>query len=65
VLSYPLLPDHYINTQLIENHWDDILRLLASLKLGKTTAFQILKRLNSYTKQNPLYKALKEFGKIL
>jgi TnpA family transposase len=39
--------------------------MIASLKLGKTSAFQLLKRLNSYTKQNPLYKALKEFGKII
>ena len=64
-LGYQLLPDHYINVELIEGHWEDILRVIASLKLGKTSAFQILKRLNSYAKQNPLYKALKEFGKII
>ena len=38
---------------------------MASLKLGKTSAFQILKRLNSCTKQNPLCKVLNEFGKII
>ena len=38
---------------------------MASLKLGKTTAEQILKQLNSYSQQNPLQRAMKEFGKII
>jgi|GEM_PF-1129721 TnpA family transposase len=45
-LNYDLLPDHYINEKLIHDHWDDMLRLMVSLKLGKTTAFQVLKRMN-------------------
>ena len=44
---------------------DDILRVMASLKLGKTTTEQILKQLNSYSQQNPLQRAMKEFGKII
>ena len=64
-LDYKLIPDHTINTALIEKHWDDILRVMVSLKLGKTTAEQVLKRLNSYSQQNPLQKAMKEFGKII
>ena len=63
--GYVLLPDHYISEKLIETHWDDMLRVMVSLKLGKTTAFQVLKRMNSYAKQNPLQKAFKEFGKII
>jgi hypothetical protein len=27
-LDYPLIPDHTINTTLIEKHWDDILRVM-------------------------------------
>ena len=38
---------------------------MASLKLGKTTAEQVLKWLNSYSQQNPLQRAMKEFGKII
>ena len=64
-LDYKLIPDHTINTTLIERYWDDILRVMASLKLGKTTAEQVLKRLNSYSQQNPLQRAMKEFGKII
>jgi TnpA family transposase len=63
--EYQLLPDHSINTAIIEQQWDDILRVIASLKLGKTTAEQVLKRLNSFTLQNPLQRAMKEFGKII
>ena len=47
-LGYKLLPDHYINTSYIKEHWDDILRIMVSLKLGKTTAFQLLKKLNNH-----------------
>jgi len=50
---------------LQDDYYADILRLLASLKLGKTSAFHILKQLNSYAKPNPLYRALKELGKII
>jgi TnpA family transposase len=41
-----------------------MLRFMATIKLKKTTASQLFRRLNSYSKQHPLYKALKEFGKI-
>lgn len=36
-----------------------------TIKLKEATASQLFKRLNSYAKQHPLYKALKEFGKII
>ncbi len=63
--NYKILPDYTINTQLIEENWDDILRLVATIKLKETTASQILKRLSSYAKDHPLYKGLKEFGKLI
>jgi TnpA family transposase len=62
--GYQALPDAYIDTELIEAHWDDILRFVATIKLKHTTASQLFKRLNSYSRQHPLYQALKEFGKI-
>ena len=57
-------PHHYIKEELIEPQWDEILRFVATIKLKVTTASQLFRRLNSYSKQHPLYKALKEFGKI-
>ena len=38
-LDYEIIPDHYINKKLMEDHWDDILRVIISLKLGRTSAF--------------------------
>lgn len=65
-LNYPILPKDRIKIRLIEKYWDEILRLLVSIKLGETTASQVFKRLNSYSKNdNPLYLALKEFGRII
>lgn len=57
-------PHKYINEELIEAQWDDVLRFNATIRLKVTTASQLFRRLNSYSKQHPLYKALKEFGKI-
>jgi TnpA family transposase len=64
-LGYQLLPTKYLDKDEIIDSWDDILRLMVSLKLGKTTAYQVFKRLNSYAKQNPLEAAFKEFGRII
>ena len=59
-----LLPDRYIRETLIEEQWDEILRFIATLRLKVATASQLFRRLNSYSRQHPLYQALKEFGKI-
>jgi len=63
--NYKILPDRYISQALIEDNWDDVLRLMVTIKLKEATASQILKRLSSYAKQNPLYRAVKEFGRII
>lgn len=63
--NYKILPSEYIDEKIIEDNWDDILRLMATIKLKYSSASQIFKRLSSYAKQNPLYKALKEFGRII
>ncbi len=64
-LGHDILPDAYIDTELITEHWDSILRFIATIKLKHTTATQLFKRFNSYAKQHTLYRALKEFGKII
>ena len=63
--GYAIVPSRTINQKLIAEHWDDILRFMATIKLRHTTASQLFRRLSSYAKDNPLYKALKEFGRIL
>jgi len=62
--GWKIKPGKYINRKVIEDNWDDILRLIATIKLKETTASDIFRRLNSYSRQHPLYQALKAFGQI-
>ncbi|MEW6558175.1 MAG: Tn3 family transposase [Elusimicrobiota bacterium] len=64
-LAYKIRSQKKINTKIIEKNWDNILRFVATIKLKHTTASQLLHRLNSYSKQHPLYQALREFGRII
>ena len=59
-----LLPHRVIREALIEPQWDEVLRFIATIRLKVASASQLFKRLNSYSKQHPLYQALKEFGKL-
>jgi len=64
-LGYKVLPKKRINTKIIHEQWDNILRLIATIKLKETTASQLFKRLSSYSRQHPLYQALKQVGRII
>ncbi len=59
----PLLGDK-INVKLIEESWDEILRLASSIRTGTVTASLMLKKLASYPRQNRLALALRELGRI-
>lgn len=63
--KYKLLPDRKINFDLIETEWDNLLRLATSIKLGICSGSQILKRLNSYSRKNKFYQALRELGRLV
>jgi TnpA family transposase len=53
-----------IATRAIEENWDEILRLAASIKSGTVSASLIMRKLAAYPRQNSLAKALAELGKI-
>ena len=53
-----------LNIKLIEDYWDDILRLASSIRQGSVTASLILRKLGSYPRQNGLALALREFGRL-
>lgn len=53
-----------VNTQLIENNWEEILRLMFSIKKGVVPSSLIIKKLGSYPRQNSLATAIREIGKI-
>ena len=62
--DWKIKPRKYINHNIIEDNWDDILRLITTIKLKETTASEIFRRLNSYSRQHMLYHALKAFCQI-
>jgi TnpA family transposase len=53
-----------INTALITENWDEMLRLAASLKYGHVTASLIVAKLSRADRQNTLAAALKEYGAL-
>ena len=53
-----------INLKIIREHWDEILRLAASIKQGSVTASLMLRKLGSYPRQNRLSVALRELGRV-
>jgi len=65
--SYPTLAPMIggtINVGHIRAHWEEILRLAASIKQGTVTASLMLRKLGSYPRQNGLAVALRELGRI-
>jgi len=64
-LGYEILPDRKIDLSAIEAEWDNILRLVATIRLKHTTASQLFQRLSHYSRQHPLYRAVKNFGKLI
>jgi TnpA family transposase len=63
--EYILKMGEPINTEIIAQNWDSILKMVTAIKLKHTTASTLLKRLNSYSRQHPVYQALKELGKVI
>lgn len=62
--DWVIRPDKTINEDAIRDNWDDLLRLVATIKLKENTASDIFQRLNSYSRQHALYQTLKAFGQI-
>ena len=63
--GWAIKPEQYVDHDLIITAWDDVLRLVATIKLKESTASDIFRRLNSYSRQHSLYTALKAFGRII
>jgi TnpA family transposase len=65
--SYPILEPIIggsVQVKSIQTHWDDILRLSASIKQGTVTASLMLRKLGGYPRQNGLALALRELGRM-
>lgn len=53
-----------INTKIIKDNYDDVLKLAHSIREGKVSASLIMGKIGSYSRQNSLALALKEMGRI-
>jgi TnpA family transposase len=53
-----------VKVDVIREHWDEILRLVASLHAGTALPSAMLKRLAAFQRQNQLDLALQELGRI-
>lgn len=53
-----------IQTKIIEENWDDMLRLVASLKKGTVSTSLFVSKLHALPRKSNLAKALQEYGKI-
>ena len=57
--QWKIVPDKYINREIIEETWEDILRLIATIKLKETTASDIFHRFELLFKTTPALSGVK------
>lgn len=62
--GYRISPNARIDYDNLTSQWDEVLRFVATIKLGYAKASQLFKRLNSYDRQHPLYRALRDLGRL-
>lgn len=65
--SYPALQPiigGILSTSRMREEWEEVLRLMSSLRKGTVTASLILRKLAAYPRQNGLAWALREFGRL-
>lgn len=55
---------HRINRKLIEENWDDLLRVAGSLKIGTVSAIEIMRALQRGNQPSTLARAIGELGRI-
>ena len=59
------IPTRPIRWNLIEQHYDEMIRYATALRLGTAEAEAILQRFTKYGIQHPTYKALVELGRVV
>lgn len=62
--SFDGIARHKVNTGLIEQQWDEMLRVAGSLKMGKVSASELIRSLLRSRKPSTLAKAIGELGRI-
>ena len=54
-----------INWELIKTHWQDLMRVVLSIRAGKLMPSTILRKLGTYSRKNRLYQAFRELGRVV
>ena len=49
----------------IQSHWQDILQVVLSIKIGKVSSAVLLRKLGNYSRKNRLYQAFQELGRVI
>lgn len=66
--SYPAIESvltNKLNVRLIRESWDEIVRLLASIRTGRVRASLIIGKLAASSRRNQLFRGLQEFGHVI
>ena len=61
----PLFSGRTIDWDLIERHYEDMLRVVVSIKAGLVRPSTLLRRLGSASRKNKLYFAFRELGRVI
>jgi TnpA family transposase len=54
-----------VNPEYIRKHWDELLRVAASIKTGTVTASLFISKLQAYPRQNNLMYVLQAYGQLI
>jgi len=57
--------DEPVNWDLIETHWQDLMRVVLSIKAGKVLPSTLLRKLGNNSRKNRLYRAFRELGHVV
>ena len=54
-----------IDWTLIEPHYRDVMQVVLSIQAGKVMPSMLLRKLGSHNRQNKLYRAFRELGRVI
>jgi TnpA family transposase len=54
-----------VDWRLIESHWQDLMRIVISIREGRLSSVLLLRRLSTESRRNNVYKAFRELGRAI
>lgn len=61
----PLFGEDVVDWDLIQTHWQDLFRVILSIKAGKILPSTLLRKLSNYSRKNRLYQAFHALGCVV